>query len=140
MFLECWIITITRNMVGNMVVLAFFGHLGASWMRLGTSEAHLGASWGRLGRVLGASGRVLGASWSVLGRCGNKKAIYVQFPWEIWGGVLEGFRPPWALLKKPFIHIGLHINFSSFFVSFTNFRRKLEPWILSLLSRFLRFF
>ena len=63
MFLECWIITLTKN----MAVLAFFGHLGASWTRLGASEAHLGASWGRLGSVLGASGRVLGASWSVLG-------------------------------------------------------------------------
>ena len=49
MFLECWIITLARN----MVVVAFFGHLGASWTRLGASEAYLGASWGRLGSVLG---------------------------------------------------------------------------------------
>ena len=122
MFLECWIITITRNMVGNMVVLAFFGHLGASWTRLGASEAHLGASWGRLGSVLGASGRVLGASWSVLGRCGNKKAMLRDIPMEFWGGVWALGIPPLGVVKKPFIYIGLHIDFSLFFASFTNFR------------------
>ena len=116
-----------------MAVFAFCCHLGTSWARLGASEAHLGTSWRRLGLVLGASLAIF-------------PAMFLPFPIHVPKGMRAthshgrlgmGLGGAWALFKKD-LHLDRPLHQLFLILStLTHFRRELEPWILSLLSRFL---